>query len=221
MNLNIQSRLLLILSVAVAMLLLINIRTCNSLSDAKRYASRLAQENSRLTKKTLADSSVIYSARVANAEIERELAQALAEKAQVRNPVAAARVVTRTVVRDTIYIGEVAMTNDSTPCLPVPAPIQKHTRWYSFDGMLTEGGYLSIDSLSIPAEFTWSIGDTVRAGFWNKVFRRKDSVVRVHVDNPHVEVNELVAVVEERKGKGRGLVIAGMAGVLAALLIFY
>ena len=221
MNLNIQSRLLLILSVAVAMLLLINIRTCNSLSDAKRYASKVAQENGRLTKKTLEDSSVIYSARVAVAEMERDLAQALAEKAKVRNSSAAVRTIVRTTLRDTIYIGEVAMTKDSTPCLPVPAPIQKHTRWYSFEGMLTDGGYLSIDSLSIPAEFTWAIGDTVRAGFWNKVFRRKDRVVRVHVDNPHVGVNELVAVVEDRKGKGRGLAIAGMAGVLAALLIFY
>lgn len=220
MNPNTQIRLLLIVSIAALMLLAINIQTCNSLYEAKRYASRVAQENGRLTKKTLADSSVIYSARVANSEIERELAQALAEKAQVKNPVAAGRIVTRTIVRDTIYIGEVAMTNDSTPCLPVPAPIQKHTRWYSFEGMLTDGGYLSIDSLSIPAKFTWSIGDTVRAGFWNKVFRRKDRVVRVLVDNPHVEVNELVAVVEERKGRGRGLAIAGMAGFLAALLIF-
>jgi hypothetical protein len=181
----------------------------------------VAQENGRLTKKTLADSSAIYSARVAVEEMERELAQALGEKAQVKNPVAAGRIVTRTVVRDTIYIGEVGITEDSIPCLPVPAPIQKHTRWYSFEGMLSDGGYLSIDSLSIPAEFTWAIGDTVRAGFWNKVLRRKDRVVRVHVDNPHVEVKELVAVVEDRKGKGRGLAIAGLAGFLAALLIFY
>lgn len=220
MNLNIQSRLLLMLSVAVAILLLINIRTCNSLSDARNYAATVARENGRLTKKTLKDSSVIYSARVAIANLEDDLADALAEKAQVSNPVAAVRSVIRMTIRDTIYIGEVGVTDDSIPCLPVPAPIQKHTRWYSFEGMLTDGGYLSIDSLSIPAEFTWAIGDTVRAGFWNKVLRRKDKVVRAHVDNPHVEVEQLQAVVEERKGRGRGLAIAGLAGFLAALLIF-
>jgi hypothetical protein len=54
--------------------------------------------------------------------------------------------------------------------------------------MINRLGWLQIDSLVIPAKFTYAVGDTMRTGFVNRIFRKSDQVVRLRVDNPNVQV---------------------------------
>lgn len=189
--------------VAIAILILItSIRGCSRLAKVTNYAAQIERENGQLKTKRLADSSTIASFRVAMAESEREIDRLryLAAKTETKRPVAAVSASVRVVVHDTVFIDSPVLI-DSIPHLKLPASIQKHTRWYAFSGSLTEQGYLSIDTFAVNAELTWAIGDTVRAGFFNRLFRKRDKVVRLHIDNPLIEVKGLDAVIVPNKPK--------------------
>jgi hypothetical protein len=54
--------------------------------------------------------------------------------------------------------------------------------------MINRLGWLQIDSIVIPAKFTYAVGDTMRTGFVNRIFRKSDQVVRLRVDNPNVSI---------------------------------
>ena len=204
--------------VAIAVLILIlTLRGCSRLAKLENYAAKLERENGQLKIKRLADSSTIASYRVAIAESEIEIDKLryLATKAEVKRPVAAVSASIRVVVHDTVFIDSPVLV-DSIPHLKLPAPIQKHTRWYSFAGNLTEQGYLSIDTFAVNAELTWAIGDTVRAGFFNRLFRKRDKVVRLHIDNPLIEVKGMDAVIVPNNPKRLRYFLGGLGvGILA------
>ena len=67
--------------------------------------------------------------------------------------------------------------------------------------MINRLGWLQIDSLVIPAKFTYAVGDTMRTGFVNRLLKKKDTVVRMRVDNPNVQVVGLenIYIKEEKK----------------------
>jgi hypothetical protein len=54
--------------------------------------------------------------------------------------------------------------------------------------MINRLGWLQIDSLVIPAKFTYAVGDTMRTGFVNRLLKKKNTVVRLRVDNPNVQI---------------------------------
>jgi hypothetical protein len=76
----------------------------------------------------------------------------------------------------------------------------------------------------IPAKFTYAVGDTMRTGFVNRLLKKKDTVVRLRVDNPNVQVVGMdnIYIKQEKKWHqttafklGVGMIIGVAIGVTA------
>jgi hypothetical protein len=115
-------------------------------------------------------------------------AQQIAElEVKVKNASEVVRIETRTVIKTQIKLGDTVMI-DKKPYIQLPKPFLKTTEWYTIGGMINRLGWLQIDSLVIPAKFTYAVGDTMRTGLINRLLKKKDTVVRLRVDNPNVQV---------------------------------
>lgn len=189
-----------ILLVTIAVLLIFIRQGCSRLAETQAAYKSALTNYADVAKKRLGDSSLLVSAQLQIAESEREIERLayLASKTETKRPVEAVRASIGAVIHDTVYLNAPVLV-DSFPHLKLPAPFQKYTRWYSFAGTVTETGYLLMDTISINAELTWTIGDTVRDGFFNRLLRKRDKVVRLHVDNPHIDVKGMEAIVKQPK----------------------
>ena len=115
-------------------------------------------------------------------------AQQIAElEVKVKNASEVVKIETRTVIKTQIKLGDTVMVQGK-PYIQLPKPFLKETEWYTIGGMINRLGWLQIDSLVIPAKFTYAVGDTMRTGFVNRIMRKSDTVVRLRVDNPNVQV---------------------------------
>ena len=115
-------------------------------------------------------------------------AQQVAElEVKVKNASEVVKIETRTVIKTQIKLGDTVMI-DKQPYIQLPKPFLKETEWYTIGGMINRLGWLQIDSLVIPAKFTYAVGDTMRTGFVNRLLKKSDTVVRMRVDNPNVQV---------------------------------
>ena len=115
-------------------------------------------------------------------------AQQIAElEVKVKNASEVVKIETRTVIKTQIKLGDTVMI-DKKPFIQLPKPFLKQTEWYTIGGMINRLGWLQIDSLVIPAKFTYAVGDTMRTGLVNRLLKKKDTVVRLRVDNPNVQV---------------------------------
>ncbi len=115
-------------------------------------------------------------------------AQQIAElEVKVKNASEVVKIETRTIIKTQIKLGDTVMI-DKQPYIQLPKPFLKNTEWYTIGGMINRLGWLQIDSLVIPAKFTYAVGDTMRTGFVNRLLKKKDTVVRLRVDNPNVQV---------------------------------
>jgi hypothetical protein len=56
-------------------------------------------------------------------------------------------------------------------------------------GEINTKGYLQIDSLVSFANFSYAVGDTMRSGLINRILGKSDRVVRLHIDNPNIELS--------------------------------
>lgn len=209
LNLNLNKREWILIA-AIALLLIFIRQGCSRLAETQRSYKATLNDYADVTKKRLADSSLIVSQQLQIAESEREIERLeyLASKTETKRPKAAVRALIGAVIHDTVYIDSPVLV-DSLPHLKLPAPFQKHTRWYSFAGSVTETGYLLMDTISINAELTWTIGDTVRSGFFNRLFRKRDKVVRLHIDNPYIDVKGMEAIITEPKRRVWPVFIGG------------
>lgn len=216
MNLSRQNKIVMSLCLIVAVLLITTIRGCSYRDQLRSKLSDAYGANMRMTVQALADSSTIYSVRAQFVELEDELLKAESELMKLRNTQSIVKVRIKTTLHDTIYIDKPVVI-DSVAYLKLPAPIQKHQKWYSFEGKLTESGYLSIDTLSIDAGLSIGIGDTMRSGLFNRIMGKSDPVVRLHIDNPYIEATGLTSIVAKPK-KHRWWVPVG-AGIIGGVLI--
>jgi hypothetical protein len=115
-------------------------------------------------------------------------AQQIAElEVKVKNASEVVKIETRTIIKTQIKLGDTVMI-DKKPYIQLPKPFLKTTEWYTIGGMINRLGWLQIDSLVIPAKFTYAVGDTMRTGIVNRLLKKKDTVVRLRVDNPNVQV---------------------------------
>ena len=115
-------------------------------------------------------------------------AQQIAElEVKVKNASEVVKIETRTIIKPEILLGDTVMI-DKKPYIQLPKPFLKNTEWYTIGGMINRLGWLQIDSLVIPAKFTYAVGDTMRTGFVNRLLKKKDTVVRLRVDNPNVAI---------------------------------
>jgi hypothetical protein len=151
-------------------------------------------------------------------------AQQIAElEVKVKNASEVVKIETRTVIKTQIKLGDTVMI-DKKPYIQLPKPFLKKTEWYTIGGMINRLGWLQIDSLVIPAKFTYAVGDTMRTGFVNRLLKKKDTVVRMRVDNPNVEITGMqnIYIKEEKKWHqttafklGVGMLIGVAVGVTA------
>ena len=89
---------------------------------------------------------------------------------------------------------------DSVNYLRVPVSFSKGERWFSINGQILSNGTLLIDSLVTSGQFTYSVGDTLRNGFINRLFKKSDQVVRLHIDNPNIQLQGMSNIyIKDRK----------------------
>jgi hypothetical protein len=60
---------------------------------------------------------------------------------------------------------------------------------------------LVIDSIVSSGTLTYSVGDTLRDGLINRLLRKKDSVVRLHIDNPTMSISNLSNIYVKKEPK--------------------
>ena len=184
---------LIILAAFVAILLVLI--KCNSDNVIDDY---------RLKHTMYEDSIVIASQRKIIAENNSDAAkqaQQIAElEVKVKNASEVVKIETRTIIKTQIKLGDTVMIQGK-PYIQLPKPFLKTTEWYTIGGMINRLGWLQIDSLVIPAKFTYAVGDTMRTGFVNRLLKKKDTVVRLRVDNPNVQVVGLenIYIKQEKK----------------------
>jgi len=115
-------------------------------------------------------------------------AQQIAElEVKVKNASEVVRIETRTIIKTQIKVGDTVMVN-GLPLIRTGKPFLKTDKWYTIGGFINRLGWLQIDSLVIPAKFTYAVGDTMRTGLINRLLKKKDTVVRMRVDNPNVTI---------------------------------
>jgi hypothetical protein len=170
----------------LAVLSLFLVRSCH-----KQAQTTLIEQ--KFVKTHVNDSLTIYT----QAQQITELKD-LTEKLRIDKPKAAVEVITRTVFKTKIELGEPIYIHDTVPALVLPREFQKFERWFSITGKINRLGYLQIDSLSIPATISVGIGDTLRGVF---PFRKRQSVVRVAIDNPNMIAEGLRSYVIEQPRK--------------------
>jgi hypothetical protein len=150
------------------------------------------------------DSIVIASQRKIIAQNNSDAAkqaQQIAElEVKVKNAVEVIKIETRTIIKTQIKLGDTVMIQGK-PFIQLPKPFLKTTEWYTIGGMINRLGWLQIDSLVIPAKFTYAVGDTMRTGFVNRLLKKKDTVVRLRVDNPNVAITGMsnIYIKQEKK----------------------
>ena len=166
---------------AIIVLLFLLLKTC---SDG-------IQADYRLKHTIYEDSVLIASQRKVIAQGSSDAAkqaQQIAElEVKVKNATEVVKIETRTIIKTEILLGDTVMI-DKKPYIQLPKPFLKNTEWYTIGGMINRLGWLQIDSLVIPAKFTYAVGDTMRTGFVNRLLKKKDTVVRLRVDNPNVAI---------------------------------
>ena len=149
------------------------------------------QSDYRLKHTIYEDSVLIASQRKVIAENNSDAAKQAQQIAQlevkVKNAVEVVKIETRTIIKTQIKLGDTVMI-DKQPYIQLPKPFLKTTEWYIIGGIINRLGWLQIDSLVIPAKFTYAVGDTMRTGLINRLLKKKDTVVRLRVDNPNVAI---------------------------------
>ena len=162
------------------------------------------QSDYRLKHTIYEDSIVIASQKKIIAESGSDAAkqaQQIAElEVKVKNASEVVKIETRTIIKTQIKLGDTVMVQGK-PYIQLPKPFLKQTEWYTIGGMINRLGWLQIDSLVIPAKFTYAVGDTMRTGFVNRLLKKKDTVVRLRVDNPNVAITGMdnIYIKQEKK----------------------
>ena len=174
------------LTMLCCFLVLMLIKTCGSLAALEgqyQYADSL---NSEYISRRMIDSSTIHSQAVQLAAAGTKL-RAL----ELRNPEVVIRYQTKTVVKTEVELGETVYI-DSFPHLRLPRSFSREGKWLQIGGSINRLGRLQIDSIIIPVSYTVAIGDTLRNGF---LWRKRDKVVRLGIDNPYVQVTGMNNVI--------------------------
>jgi hypothetical protein len=199
---------------ALIVLLFLLLKTC---------AENIADDY-RLKHTIYEDSIVIASQRKVIAQSGSDAAkqaQQIAElEVKVKNASEVVKIETRTIIKTQIKLGDTVMI-DKQPYIQLPKPFLKKTEWYTIGGMINRLGWLQIDSLVIPAKFTYAVGDTMRTGIVNRLLKKKDTVVRLRVDNPNVQITGLsnIYIKEEKKWHQRTAFKVGVGILIGAVAV--
>ena len=196
----------LILIAICCFLVLMLMRTCGALRQTEH---ELATNHALYVSRIAKDSSKIHSQGVQLAAAGTKL-RAL----ELRDPEVVVRYQTRTKVVTQVELGETVYI-DSFPHLRLPRTFHRPGKWLEIGGQISRAGRLQIDSIIIPVSYTVAIGDTLRRGF---LWRKRDKVVRLGIDNPYVHVTGMNNVIVADRPKKwyetqlAGAVFGGLIG---------
>ena len=174
------------LTMLCCILMLMLIRTCGSLATIEGELAYADSLNSEFTSRIKEDSSTIHSQAVQLVSAGTKL-RAL----ELREPEVVVKYKTKTVVKTEVELGETVYI-DSFPHLRLPRTFHRPGKWLEIGGQINRLGRLQIDSIIIPVSYSIAIGDTLRKGF---LWRKRDKVVRLGIDNPYVSVTGMNNVI--------------------------
>jgi hypothetical protein len=106
----------------------------------------------------------------------------------------------KTKVETKIQLAE-PITIDSSKYIKLPIQFSDYNDWWSIDGKIDSTGCLVIDSIVSSGTLTYSVGDTLRDGLINRLLRKSDSVVRLHIDNPTMSISNLSNIYVKKEPK--------------------
>lgn len=190
--------------IACFILIVLLFRSCTL---NREYISELKKQDSEIESFKVSrflDSSLIYTQnvniKIKDLELQKNEQEIFALRVmKIRNPKEVIQFKTRYIIKTEIPIAETEQI-DSVNYLRVPVSFSKGERWFSINGQILSNGTLLIDSLIAPAQFTYSVGDTLRNGFINRLFRKSDQVVRLHIDNPNIQLQGMSNIyIKDRK----------------------
>ena len=196
----------LILIAICCFLVLMLMRTCGALRQTEH---ELATNHALYVSRIAKDSSKMYSQSVQLAAAGTKL-RAL----ELQEPEVVVRYQTRTKVVTQVELGETVYI-DSFPHLRLPRTFHRPGKWLEIGGQISRAGRLQIDSIIIPVSYTVAIGDTLRKVL---LWRKRDKVVRLGIDNPYVSVTGMHNVIVADKPKKwyqtqvAGAVFGGLVG---------
>jgi hypothetical protein len=190
--------------IACIILILLLFRSC---SLNREYILELKKQDSEIENfKTsrLLDSSFIYTQnqniKIKDLELKKNEQEIFALRVmKIKKPKEIVQFKTRYIIKTEIPIAETEQI-DSLNYLRVPVIFSKSERWFSIDGQINASGTLLIDSLVSNGQFTYSLGDTIRKGLINRILNKSDLVVRLHIDNPNIQLQGMSNIyIKERK----------------------
>jgi hypothetical protein len=197
-------------------LLLALVSTCGTKLAIEENA---VLQNQEFKSKTLKDSSVIYSQSLTIINQKKQIAELKSLK--IKNPEVVIKTQTKTVIKTQVQLDTVMI--EKEPHIRLPRTFHIKDKWFEMGGAVNRLGMLQIDSLVSHASFTYVIGDTLRSGFLNKVFGKKDKVLSLKIDNPTMQLDGMSNIVIKEKKRwyettafkfGLGVIVG--AGVMRA-----
>ena len=180
-------------------MLLIFIHTCGSNGQLTIDYRKMKEEVQNYKVQHMADSSKLISQAV-NYQSEIDSKDMAIKLLSIRNPKEVVKIQYKTKVETKIQLAE-PITIDSSKYIKLPVEFSDYNEWYSIDGKIDSLGVLVIDSIVSSGTLTYSVGDTLRDGIFNRLLRKTDSVVRLHIDNPTMSISNLSNIYVKKEPK--------------------
>jgi len=180
-------------------MLLIFIHTCGTNGQLTIDYRKMKEELKNYKVQHLADSSKLISQSV-NYQSEIDSRDIAIKLLSIRNPKEIVKIQYETLIKTKIQLAD-PITIDSTNYIKLPVEFSDYSEWYSIDGKIDTTGSLVIDSIVSSGTLTYSVGDTLRDGLFNRLLRKTDSVVRLHIDNPTMSITNLSNIYVKKEPK--------------------
>jgi hypothetical protein len=188
-----------LMMVAAFVMILIFIHTCGTNGQLTIDYRKMKEEVQSYRVQHLSDSSQLISQAV-NYQSEIDSKDMAIKLLAIRNPKEIVKIQYKTKIETKIQLAE-PITIDSTSYIKLPVEFSDYNDWWSIDGKIDTLGVLVIDSIVSSGTLTYSVGDTLRDGFINRLLRKKDSVVRLHIDNPTMSITNLSNIYVKKEPK--------------------
>jgi len=180
-------------------MLLIFIHTCGSNGQLTIDYRKMKEEVQNYKVQHMADSSKLISQAI-NYQSEIDNKDIAIKLLAIRNPKEVVKIQYKTKIETKIQLAE-PIIFDSTSYIKLPVEFSDYSEWYSIDGKIDTTGSLVIDSIVSSGTLTYSVGDTLRDGLFNRLLRKTDSVIRLHIDNPTMSITNLSNIYVKKEPK--------------------
>ena len=183
------------LSITVCFILITLLsKSCNSERNSLTEIDRLNTVLTGYKQQRDSDNKLIISQSLNLSAFKRTI-----DSLQVVNATLGGSVKSETIIKTEIQLSPPETVLVDKVVLTLPQPFFKQDKHFTIGGIITKEALLRFDSIRINTGFSFAVGDTLRAGFFNRILKRKDSVFRVKFDNPYIKVYSASNFVYRRK----------------------